>query len=345
MEKSLDDLLKEREEILQNVKNLFGPQAKEALQRLKEVERQIRIFQKEKEIDKEIKELKEMLQKEKDPEMQKLIKEEFERLEKEKEKLKEELKEESGIEEIIIEIRPGAGGEEACLWAKDLFSLYQKFIQKKGFEMKIFDLKETSLGGIKKVVFQVKGRGVFKIFLNESGVHRVQRIPKTEKGGRIHTSTASIAVLKIPKKDEIKILPKDLKIETFRASGPGGQYVNKRATAVRITHLPSGIQVSCQTSRNQLQNKENALKILKAKLYQKEMEKIEAEISRQRREQIKRGERAEKIRTYNFVESRVTDHRLKKTWRNLKEILEGELDEIIQEFEKGSTEKVLEKEK
>jgi len=334
MERNLDNLLKEREEILRNIKNLFGPQAKEAFQRLKEIERQIRIYQKEKELDEEIKELKEMIKKEKDPEMQKLICEEIEKLEVEREKLKEEFKKEEEIEEIIIEIRPGAGGEEACLWAKDLFSLYQKFIQKKGFEMKILDLKETSLGGIKKVVFQVKGKGVFKIFLHESGVHRVQRIPKTEKGGRIHTSTASIAVLKIPKKDEIKILPKDLKIETFRASGPGGQYVNKRATAVRITHLPTNLQVSCQSSRNQLQNRENALKILKAKLYQKEMEKIEAEILRQRREQIKRGERAEKIRTYNFVESRVTDHRLKKTWRNLKEILEGNLDEIIQEFEK-----------
>lgn len=333
-EENLEVLIKEKEEILQNINSLTSSQAKEYLRRLKEIERKIQILKKREKLKREIEDLKEMLKKEKDEEMKKLIKEELEKLKKEEEKIQMEEKKEGKIEEIVIEIRPGAGGEEACLWAKDLFSLYQSFIQKKGFEMKIFDLKETSLGGIKKAVFEVKGKNVWNVFSHESGVHRVQRIPITEKSGRIHTSTASVAVLKIPKAGKIKILPQDLKIETFRASGPGGQYVNKRATAVRITHLPTGIQVSCQSSRSQLQNRENAMRILEARLYQKEMERVEKEVAQKRREQIKSAERAEKIRTYNFIEGRVTDHRLKKTWRNLNEILEGNLDEIIKEFDK-----------
>lgn len=235
---------------------------------------------------------------------------------------------------VIVEIRAGVGGEEAALFAKDLFKMYSKYANSNGWKLTVFDLKESDLGGIKEVVFELKGENVFEKMKFEGGVHRVQRIPKTEKSGRIHTSTATVAVLRKPESsDEIKINPKDLKIDYYKASGPGGQYVNKRMTAVRIIHLPTGIVVTCQTERSLQQNKESALSILEAKLLEKkELENLE-KLTKERREQIKWAKRAEKIRTYNFPQNRVTDHRISKSWHNLDDILEGELDTVIKKLQ------------
>jgi len=237
---------------------------------------------------------------------------------------------------VIVEIRAGVGGEEAALFAKDLFRMYSKFAQKKNWQMKVLDLKESDLGGIKEVAFELKGENVFSKMQWEGGVHRVQRVPKTERAGRIHTSTATVAVLRKPKvEDKIIINPKDLEIDYFKASGPGGQYVNKRMTAVRIKHLPTGIVVTCQTERSLQQNKESALEILKAKLLEKkEMENLE-KLSEERKRQIGWAKRAEKIRTYNFPQDRVTDHRIKKSFYDIEEIMDGNLEKIISALEKS----------
>ncbi len=233
------------------------------------------------------------------------------------------------MDSIIVEITPGVGGEEAALFAKDLLRMYLKYAQKKNWKVQILNLKESDLGGVKEAILELKGEDVFSEMKYEAGVHRVQRIPKTEKSGRIHTSTVKVAVLKKPKSEEIKINPNDLEIETFKASGAGGQYVNKRMTAVRIRHLPTKIVVTCQTERSLQQNKELALEILQAKLL--EMKKLEEreKLAKEKREQIKKGERSEKIRTYNFPQNRITDHRIKKSWQNLEDVLEGNLEKII----------------
>ena len=234
---------------------------------------------------------------------------------------------------IIVEIRAGAGGAEACLFAGDLFRMYSKYGQLQNWQQKILNSHPAELGGFKEIVFELKGENVFSKIKHEGGVHRVQRIPETEKGGRLHTSTASVAILPKPKKTEIKINPADLKTDSYKASGPGGQYVNKRMTAIRITHLPSGIVVTSQTERNLLQNKENALSILEAKLQEKKEATQNEKISDERRAQILAAQRAEKIRTYNFPQDRVTDHRIKKSFHNIEGIMNGKLDKIVKSLQ------------
>lgn len=221
-----------------------------------------------------------------------------------------------------MEIRAGAGGEEAALFAKDLFRMYSKYAENQGW----------SVRGLKQTTFEIKGEGVFAKLKYEAGVHRVQRIPKTEKSNRVHTSTCSVAVLPVPQKAEVKIKPSDIKMDFFRSSGPGGQNVNKRQTAVRITHVPTGTVVSSQVSRNLENNKKAALKILEAKLFNQQQQEVESEISEERRTQIGSAERAEKIRTYNFPQDRITDHRIKKSWHNIEKILSGNLNPIIKKL-------------
>lgn len=230
----------------------------------------------------------------------------------------------------IVEIRAGAGGEEAALFAADLFRMYAKHAEKKGFQVRVVDSHPTDLGGFKQIVFVVEGPGVYGLFRYESGVHRVQRVPETEAGGRIHTSTATVAVLPEAEEVEVEIRPEDLKIETFRSSGPGGQHMQKNETAVRLTHLPTGIVVTCQDERSQHRNKEQALRILRAKLRDLGERRKEAELCALRRRQIGSGERSEKIRTYNFPQNRVTDHRIDLTVYRLEDILEGDLDLIVE---------------
>lgn len=234
---------------------------------------------------------------------------------------------------VIIEIRAGVGGEEAALFGRDLFRMYSKYAQSQGWKTTIFDMKESDLGGIKEATFELKGEDVFSKMKYEAGVHRVQRIPKTEKSGRIHTSTVTVAVLRKPKEEEIKIKPGELKFDFYKASGHGGQYVNKRMTAVRVTHLPTGLIVTCQTERSLQQNKEAAIAILEAKLLEKkEMESFE-KLSEERKTQIGWAKRAEKIRTYNFPQDRVTDHRIKKSWKRIEKILDGNLEPIISDLQ------------
>ncbi len=266
------------------------------------------------------------------PEKLKELQKEYHLIKKELAKAKSSFNDKENNKNIIMEIRAGTGGEEAALFAADLFRMYSKFAEKKGWSTELLSASRTDLGGLKEIIFKISGKDVLKTLKNEAGVHRVQRIPVTEKSGRIHTSTASVAVLPEATETEIKIRPEDLKIETFRASSKGGQNVQKVETAVRITHLPTNLVVSCQEERSQARNKEKALKILMARLLALEREKKEKELIETRRSQIKKAERADKIRTYNFPQNRVTDHRLNKSWYNLSEIMEGKLDEIVESF-------------
>lgn len=236
---------------------------------------------------------------------------------------------------VIIEIRAGTGGEEAALFAADLFKMYSKYAAFQDWKQKILDSHPTELGGFKQIIFELKDSDIFSKMKHEGGVHRVQRIPETEKSGRVHTSTATVAVLPKPKTAEIKIRPDEIKIDFYRASGPGGQYVNTRDTAVRITHLSTGLVVTSQTERNQLQNKENALSILAARLLEKKQAEEMAKMGGERKAQIHAAKRAEKIRTYNFPQDRITDHRIKKKWHNLEDIMQGKLDKLVQTLQKN----------
>lgn len=240
---------------------------------------------------------------------------------------------------VIMEIRAGTGGEEAAIFAADLFRMYTKYAQSQGWGFSILDSSRTTIGGFKEIILEINGPAAFEELRNESGVHRVQRIPQTEKSGRVHTSTATVAVLPKVETTEVKINPQDLQIDAVRSSGPGGQNVNKRSTAVRVVHLPSNIVVFSQTERSQSQNKEIALEILRAKLYNLKQQEQLSQVGMERRQQIGGAERAEKIRTYNFPQNRITDHRIGKSWHNLENIIEGKLEPIIQAFRKNHPEK------
>ncbi len=234
----------------------------------------------------------------------------------------------------IIEIRAGTGGEEAAIFAADLFRMYNKYAQSQGWGFSIVDSNRTGLGGFKEIVIEINGADAFELLKHESGVHRVQRVPKTEKIGRIHTSTATVAVLPKVQPLEININPRDLKIDVTRSSGPGGQNVNKLETAVRVTHLPTGLVVFCQNERSQSQNREKALEILRAKLFDFKQKEQASQISLDRRTQIGTADRSEKIRTYNFPQNRITDHRINKSWHDLEAIMDGKLGAIIKAFKK-----------
>ena len=239
------------------------------------------------------------------------------------------------MDSIIIEIRAGTGGNEAGLFANNLFRMYSRYAQTQGWQQKILNSNPSEIGGFKEIIFILKGDDPLSQLKYEGGVHRVQRIPKTEKSGRVHTSTATVAVLPKPKEAEIKINPTDLKIDHYKSSGPGGQNVNKRETAIRITHIPSGLTVTSQTQRNQLENKENALTVLTARLLEKERKEKEEQLSGNRKTQIGWAKRSEKIRTYNFPQNRVTDHRIKKSWHDIERIMDGRLNPIIKAFKKA----------
>lgn len=271
----------------------------------------------------------------KDPDMKELAQMDFEESKEVLPKIEEELKimlipkDPNDNKNIVCEIRAGAGGDEAALFAATLFRMYQMYSEKKGFKVEIINENETGLGGYKEITFLVTGKGAYSRFKFESGTHRVQRVPDTESSGRIHTSTATVAVLPEAEDVEIDLDMNDVRVDTFRASGAGGQHVNKTSSAIRLTHIPTGIVVECQNERSQLQNKETAIKVLKSKLYEMEEAKKHKEISDARKLQVGSGDRSEKIRTYNYPQGRITEHRIGLTIYQFDNFLNGDLDDMI----------------
>ncbi len=285
-----------------------------------------------KKVQKDMEEAKEMMQ---DPEMKELAETEYYESKDMLPKIEEELKillipkDPDDDKNIICEIRAGAGGEEAALFAGTLFRMYTMYAEKKHWKLEILNENETGLGGYKEISFMITGKGVYSRLKFESGVHRVQRVPDTESSGRIHTSTATVAVLPVVEDVEIDINPADIKMEVFRSSGAGGQHINKTSSAVRLIHEPSGIVVECQTERSQFQNRDNAMKMLRTKLYEIEKQKQDSEIANNRKSQVGSGDRSEKIRTYNYPQGRITDHRIGMSIYQMENFLNGDLDEMI----------------
>jgi peptide chain release factor 1 len=281
---------------------------------------------------------KEILDTASDPEMKGLAQEEYDVSKVEVARIEEELKallvpkDPNDDKNFIMEIRAGTGGEEAALFAADLYRMYTRYAERKGWRCELMDWNETGKGGFKEIVFSVTGEGGYGLMKFESGVHRVQRVPETEAQGRVHTSAASVVVLPEVEDVEVEINPADLEIDTYRSGGKGGQNVNKVETAVRITHKPSGIVVACQQERSQFQNRERAMKMLRAKLYEAKLEEQTASMAAQRKSMVKSGDRSDKIRTYNFPQNRITDHRIGVTLYNLNVIIDGDLDELIEKL-------------
>jgi len=270
-----------------------------------------------------------------DPELEQLARTELEELQARERQLSDDLvvgllpEDPNEGKDVIAEIRAGAGGEEAALFAGDLYRMYAHYAESQRWGVEVLNSNPTEMGGMKEIIFAVKGAGVYRRLKHESGVHRVQRVPATEAGGRIHTSTATVAVLPEVEEVELQISPSDLKIDTYRASSAGGQHMQKSESAVRITHLPTGITASCQDERSQHQNREKAMRVLRAHVLEKLRADQHSEITQARRSQVGTGERSEKIRTYNFPQNRLTDHRIGRTWHNLEAILDGNLDPVL----------------
>jgi peptide chain release factor 1 len=303
-----------------------------------EIEEVVSIYRAYRAAETELEDARSLLADGSDPEMTELAHIEVERLTVEQAEREERLrvlllpKDLSDEKNVIIEIRAGTGGDEAGLFGADLLRMYSRWAETHGYKVELLSHHETGVGGFKEVIFQVRGRGAYSKLKFESGVHRVQRIPVTEAQGRIHTSTATVAVLPEADEVEVDIDPNDVRIDVFRATGPGGQSVNTTDSAIRVTHLPTGLVVSCQDEKSQLQNRQRAMAILRARLYQMEQERLDAERSQARRSQVGTGERSEKIRTYNFPQNRITDHRIGKTVYRLTDVLNGDLDEFIEEL-------------
>lgn len=329
MQLRLEELQSESSQA-ETLKNIEKWQA--IIKEMKELEEPVACYQRHMETLAKIEEARQLLS---HPEMKELAEMEIEELSAKAEQEESELKEfllprdPNDTRNVIMEIRPAAGGDEAALFSGLLLRMYSRYAERMGYKMEIIDINETELKGIKEAVFMLRGRGAFSRMKFESGVHRVQRVPETESQGRIHTSTATVAVL--PEMDDVdaEIAPGDIRIDVYRASGHGGQYVNTTDSAVRITHLPTGLVVTCQNEKSQLKNKEKAMKVLKSRLYNHLKEQRDSEYQGNRKSQLGTGDRSERIRTYNFPQGRVTDHRINLTLYKIDSVMDGELDEII----------------
>lgn len=345
----LTEALDEAEERYKKIgKMLSDPEVindQEKFQRLSkehaELKKLVKKYREYKEVVAGIEEAKDLLEMEDDEEAVQLAEMELEELEPKKEKLEEELplmlipKDPNDEKNVIVEIRAGTGGDEAALFAKDLYRMYSRYAEEQGWEVEIMNSSSSEVGGFKEIIFVVEGKEAYSRLKYESGVHRVQRVPTTESSGRIHTSTATVVVLPEAKDVEVEINQNDLEIETYRSSGPGGQSVNTTDSAVRITHEPTGVVVSCQDEKSQHKNRKKAMRILRSRIKEKIEEKQQAEVDKKRKTQIGSGGRSERIRTYNFPQGRVTDHRINLTTHQIESILDGEIEELIEELIKA----------
>ncbi|MGP4072332.1 peptide chain release factor 1 [Piscibacillus sp. B03] len=288
-----------------------------------------------KEVTESIKESKSILEDESDEDLREMAREELSELEPEVEELEQEMKlllipkDPNDEKNVIMEVRGAAGGEEAALFAANLYRMYSRYAESKGWKTEVIDYHEADMGGYKEIIFMVNGRGAYSKLKYENGAHRVQRVPETESGGRIHTSTATVAVLPEAEEVEVDINEKDIRVDTFASSGPGGQSVNTTMSAVRLTHEPTGVVVSCQDEKSQIKNKEKAMKVLRARIYEKFQQEAQAEYDENRKSAVGTGDRSERIRTYNYPQSRVTDHRIGLTINKLDQVMEGKLDEVL----------------
>ncbi len=300
-----------------------------------DIQETVAVYREYKEVRDQLKDAKEMLDDKLEAEMREMVKEEVNELEDKIEDLEERLKillipkDPNDDKNVIMEIRGAAGGDEAALFAGDLFRMYSKYAEAQHWKIDVIETHSTGVGGYKEIIFMINGQGAYSKLKFENGAHRVQRVPETESGGRIHTSTATVAVLPETEEVEIDIHEKDIRVDTFASSGPGGQSVNTTMSAVRLTHLPTGIVVSCQDEKSQIKNKEKGMKVLRARIYDKFQQEARAEYDQQRKSAVGTGDRSERIRTYNFPQNRVTDHRIGLTIQKLDQILEGKLDDFI----------------
>ncbi|WP_033664853.1 MULTISPECIES: peptide chain release factor 1 [Bacillus cereus group] len=295
----------------------------------------VEVYREYKDVREQLRDAKAMLEEKLDAEMRDMVKEEVSELEGQEKELSERLKillvpkDPNDDKNVIVEVRGAAGGDEAALFAGDLYRMYSRYAEVQGWKTEIIEASYTELGGYKEIIFMINGKGAFAKLKFENGAHRVQRVPETESGGRIHTSTATVAVLPEAEEVEIDIHEKDVRVDTFASSGPGGQSVNTTMSAVRLTHLPTGVVVSCQDEKSQIKNKEKAMKVLRARVYDKFRQEAQAEYDQNRKQAVGTGDRSERIRTYNFPQNRVTDHRIGLTIQKLDQILQGKLDDFI----------------